>query len=164
MDDQVRNVSFEPARDLLSRFNYGETRRECPQEISIVCHVRHQTDQNIVSIRLQFRDFLQLYNKLTEKCFVHCVDNLFSRSLSDYESNCLDKCVLKFSNVNQRVMSTYVREQTLINERRFKEMEQQAQTIAAAPQISDAVASTGELAAGHSPPILAGGGEATAAA
>lgn len=58
-------------------------------------------------------------------CFNHCADNLFIRDLSADESNCLDKCVLKFSNVNQRIMSAYVHEQSIINERRMKEMEDQ---------------------------------------
>lgn len=112
----------------------------------------------LIPLRFQFRDFLQLYNKLTEKCFLHCVDNLFTRSLSEYESSCLDKCVIKFSNVNQRVMSTYVREQTLINQRRLKEMEQQMQTINAAQEQSSAASSTG-----HSEPILASSEQATVA-
>lgn len=73
---------------------------------------------------------------------MHCADNFFSRSLSDYESDCLDKCVLKFSNVNQRVMATSVKEQTIINDRRMKEMEQQIQTLnAATPETQSVVAS-----------------------
>lgn len=71
---------------------------------------------------------MQLYNKLTEMCFLHCADNFHSRELSTYESNCLDKCVAKFSNVNQRIMGTYVQEQSAINERRMKEMEEQIKT------------------------------------
>lgn len=80
----------------------------------------------------QFKDFLQLYNKLTEKCFLHCTDNFFTRELSTDESNCLDKCVLKFSNVNQRVMNAYVHDQAIINERRMKEMEEQMKANEAA--------------------------------
>lgn len=33
----------------------------------------------------QFKDFLQLYNTITEKCFNSCVDNLLSRSVADNE-------------------------------------------------------------------------------
>lgn len=60
-------------------------------------------------------------------CFKHCADNFNSRELSPEESTCLDRCVIKFSSVNQRVMSGYVEEQTLINTRRMKEMEVQMQ-------------------------------------
>lgn len=65
-------------------------------------------------------------------CFVHCVDNFFTRDLSTTESSCLDRCVLKFSNVNQRVMAAYIRDQAIINERRMKEMEDQARAQEAA--------------------------------
>lgn len=65
-------------------------------------------------------------------CFLHCTDNFFTRQLTTEESNCLDKCVLKFSNVNQRVMAAYVHDQGIINERRMKEMEQQAKANEAA--------------------------------
>lgn len=69
---------------------------------------------------------------MTEMCFVHCADNFFTRQLSTEESNCLDRCVLKFSNVNQRVMSAYVHDQAIINERRMKEMEEQVKANEAA--------------------------------
>lgn len=65
-------------------------------------------------------------------CFLHCADNLFSRELSPEETNCVDKCVIKFSNVNQRLMGAYVRDQGIINERRMKEMEEQAKASEAA--------------------------------
>lgn len=83
-------------------------------------------------------------------CFLHCADNFFTRDLSTNESNCLDKCVSKFSNVNQRVMAAYVHDQSLINERRMKEMEEQmkvneaslaasAASAAAIPDVTAAV-------------------------
>ncbi|KAG4078410.1 hypothetical protein HA402_013121 [Bradysia odoriphaga] len=72
-----------------------------------------------------FRDFLQLYNKLTETCFQHCTDNFFNRNLSQEETNCVDKCVIKFSNVNQKVMGIFVEAQTNINAKRMAELELQ---------------------------------------
>lgn len=79
-------------------------------------------------------------------CFVHCVDNFFTRDLSTTESNCLDKCVLKFSNVNQRIMSAYVRDQAIINERRMKEMEDQARANEASLAASAAAATPASTA------------------
>lgn len=61
-------------------------------------------------------------------CFKHCADNFYNRQLSTEESTCLDRCVIKFSSVNQRVMASYVEDQTAINARRLKEMEAQVQT------------------------------------
>lgn len=77
----------------------------------------------------QFRDFLVLYNKLTELCFKQCTDNFFSREVSQDESTCLDRCVIKFSRVNQRIMNAYVEDQTAIQARRMKEIEAQMQTV-----------------------------------
>lgn len=76
-------------------------------------------------------------------CFVHCADNFFTRQLSVNEESCLDKCIDKFSNVNQRVMAAYVHDQAIINERRMKEMEQQmkANEAAALSAATAAVAS-----------------------
>lgn len=79
---------------------------------------------------------------MTEMCFTHCADNFFSRELSTEESSCLDKCVLKFSNVNQRVMSAYVHDQAIINERRMKEMEEQVKANEAAIAASMAATDT----------------------
>lgn len=80
---------------------------------------------------------------MTEMCFVNCVDNFFTRDLSTTESNCLDKCVLKFSNVNQRVMAAYIRDQAVINERRVKEME----AVARAHEATLAASAAAEAAA-----------------
>lgn len=41
------------------------------------------------------------------------------------QTNCVDKCVIKFSNVNQKVMGIYVEAQTAINARRMAELETQ---------------------------------------
>lgn len=84
---------------------------------------------------------------MTELCFNHCADNFFDRELSTDESNCLDKCVLKFSNVNQRVMNAYVHDQTLINERRMKEMEEQAKVanLSAANDVNAALTNSSEI-------------------
>lgn len=77
---------------------------------------------------------------MTEMCFLHCADNFFTRDLSTEESTCLDRCVLKFGNVNQRVMNAYIHDQAIINERRMKEMEEQVKANEAALAASAAAA------------------------
>jgi Tim10/DDP family zinc finger len=92
----------------------------------------------------QFRDFLQLYNSITEKCFATCVDTLLHRRVEENENFCILNCVDKFAKVNQRMMTTYVEVQSSINEKRMEEYEkqlkeneaqalQQAQTTEPAP-------------------------------
>lgn len=79
-----------------------------------------------------FKDFLLLYNRITEHCFSHCTDNLFNRSISDTESSCVDKCVEKYARVNQRILGVYMEVQQVINDKRVKEMEEMQKKLEAA--------------------------------
>jgi len=75
------------------------------------------------------KSFLTVYNRITEICFKACVDNLSNRRLDPDETVCVDNCFRKFSSSNQRLLSVYVKEQAVINQRRTEEllkMEQEA--------------------------------------
>ncbi|XP_055902609.1 mitochondrial import inner membrane translocase subunit Tim10B [Eupeodes corollae] len=87
-----------------------------------------------------FKDFLLLYNKVTELCFTSCVDNFFTRNIGINESECVDKCVTKFARFNQSMMSVYVEVQTDINFRRNQELE------AATKQAAEAAAANASAA------------------
>ncbi|EDS35456.1 mitochondrial inner membrane protein translocase, 9kD-subunit [Culex quinquefasciatus] len=69
------------------------------------------------------KDFLGLYNRVTELCFSSCVDNFNVRDLSPEEVRCAENCVGKFTNTNQRLMQVYMDVQGKINERRYAEVE-----------------------------------------
>uniref|UniRef100_A0A1Q3FB16 Mitochondrial import inner membrane translocase subunit n=1 Tax=Culex tarsalis TaxID=7177 RepID=A0A1Q3FB16_CULTA len=69
------------------------------------------------------KDFLGLYNRVTELCFSSCVDNFNVRDLSPAEIRCAENCVGKFTNTNQRLMQVYMDVQGKINERRYAEVE-----------------------------------------
>ncbi|TDG41966.1 hypothetical protein AWZ03_011612 [Drosophila navojoa] len=71
------------------------------------------------------KDFLTLYNKVTELCFNRCIDNLSQRELFEQETTCVDRCVTKFARFNQNMMKSYVDVQTKINAKRMEEVEQQ---------------------------------------
>ncbi|KAH8265213.1 hypothetical protein KR038_001445 [Drosophila bunnanda] len=72
------------------------------------------------------KDFLALYNKVTEMCFGRCVDNLNKRALTSHEDVCVDRCVTKFARFNQAMMAFYVDVQTTMNAKRMEEMEEKA--------------------------------------
>ncbi|EDX02112.1 mitochondrial import inner membrane translocase subunit Tim10B [Drosophila teissieri] len=72
------------------------------------------------------KDFLTLYNKVTELCFSRCVDNLSQRDLGGQEDVCVDRCVTKFARFNQNMMKVYVDVQTTINAKRMEEVEENA--------------------------------------
>ncbi|XP_011203047.2 mitochondrial import inner membrane translocase subunit Tim10B [Bactrocera dorsalis] len=69
------------------------------------------------------KDFLTLYNKVTELCFSRCVETLYERELTNAENTCIDRCVTKFARFNQKMMNVYVEVQTDINQKRIKELE-----------------------------------------
>ncbi|XP_031549353.1 mitochondrial import inner membrane translocase subunit Tim10 B-like [Actinia tenebrosa] len=55
-----------------------------------------------------FREFLMLYNKLTENCFSSCITNLNQRSLTSEETSCVEVCSSKWVNLNHRQMSVFM--------------------------------------------------------
>ena len=75
-----------------------------------------------------FRDFLSVYNQMSESCFNRCIINLNHRNLSDEEKACTDVCAEKQMKFNNRLMSVYPIEQPLATERKLKEAEEQANT------------------------------------
>ncbi|NXK92470.1 T10B translocase, partial [Formicarius rufipectus] len=54
------------------------------------------------------RDFLLVYNRMTELCFRHCVYSLNYRLLTGSEESCLDSCAARLVRANHRLMSAYV--------------------------------------------------------
>ncbi|CAM9602311.1 unnamed protein product [Bubo scandiacus] len=64
------------------------------------------------------RDFLLVYNRLTELCFRHCISNLNYRLLTGREESCLDACAGKLLRANHRLVSAYVALMPAIVQRR----------------------------------------------
>ncbi|NXD88709.1 T10B translocase, partial [Halcyon senegalensis] len=87
----------------------------------------------------QLRDFLLVYNRLTELCFRHCVSNLNYRLLTGREESCLDGCAGKLVHANHRLMSSYVALMPAIVQRRLADYE-----ATAAPSSAEAGPVTGE--------------------
>ncbi|NWT05189.1 T10B translocase, partial [Mionectes macconnelli] len=54
------------------------------------------------------RDFLLVYNRMTELCFRHCVCSLNYRLLTGREESCLDSCAARLVRANHRLMGSYV--------------------------------------------------------
>ncbi|XP_027053195.1 mitochondrial import inner membrane translocase subunit Tim9-like isoform X1 [Pocillopora damicornis] len=56
----------------------------------------------------RYKEFLQLYNKLTQNCFIACVTNMNYRKVTAEEESCIDKCSTKWMNLNQRQMAVFM--------------------------------------------------------
>ncbi|XP_036233151.2 mitochondrial import inner membrane translocase subunit Tim10B [Bactrocera oleae] len=89
------------------------------------------------------KDFLTLYNKVTELCFSRCVETLYERELTNAENTCIDKCVTKFARFNQKMMNVYVEVQTDINQKRIQELETTQKQVDQASTSSSKVVAAG---------------------
>ncbi|KAI6079988.1 Mitochondrial import inner membrane translocase subunit Tim10 B isoform X6 [Aix galericulata] len=107
------------------------------------------------------RDFLLLYNRMTELCFRRCVSDLNHRLLTRREELCLDRCAGKLVRCNHRLMTAYVALMPSIAQRRAADYEASAARAQEAPAAPAAPDASPDAAPGASPPALAaaaGGG------
>ncbi|KAM9247390.1 mitochondrial import inner membrane translocase subunit Tim10 B [Leptosomus discolor] len=88
------------------------------------------------------RDFLLVYNRMTELCFRHCVSNLNYRLLTGREETCLDGCAGKLVRSQHRLVSAYVALMPAVLRRRAADHEA-APDPPAAPGPSQGAAATG---------------------
>ncbi|OQR78783.1 mitochondrial import inner membrane translocase subunit Tim9 B-like [Tropilaelaps mercedesae] len=79
------------------------------------------------------RDFMMIYNKMSEQCFAHCVIDLGQRKLSDDEIICVDRCVNKGIRLNHLMMDIYMKLQPEIIQKRVKENEMLQQQMMQLP-------------------------------
>ena len=65
--------------------------------------------QNLESTAIQnYREFMQLFNKIADQCFNACVVDMTRRDLAPEESKCVEKCANKMINSNHRLMSVFM--------------------------------------------------------
>ena len=93
---------------------------------------------------LQLKNFLYLFNRLSERCFKRCVYTLGQVTLTGDEKGCIDTCLTKNVNFNQKIMSLYMEINPPFQQRKMeeqmakvKEMEDAAAAAAGVPQVSD---------------------------
>ncbi|XP_074466967.1 mitochondrial import inner membrane translocase subunit Tim10 B [Sebastes fasciatus] len=86
------------------------------------------------------RDFLLVYNRMTESCFQRCSSNFNYRNLTMDEERCVDSCAGKLIRSNHRLMSTYVQLMPRMVQRRMEEMESKAAENAKAAEAAAAAA------------------------
>ncbi|XP_054899297.1 mitochondrial import inner membrane translocase subunit Tim10 B [Poeciliopsis prolifica] len=91
------------------------------------------------------RDFLLVYNRMTEICFQRCTSNFNYRNLTMDEERCVDNCAGKLIRTNHRLMGTYVQLMPRMVQRRMEEMESKAAEYAKA---AEAAATPGTIGAG----------------
>ncbi|XP_075707382.1 mitochondrial import inner membrane translocase subunit Tim10 B [Rhinoderma darwinii] len=91
------------------------------------------------------RDFLLVYNKMTEQCFSRCAKNLNYRTLTMEEEQCLDSCASKLIRSNHRLMASYVALMPGLVQRRMTEYENQNKESANDPLESSSSSSLSDV-------------------
>lgn len=59
------------------------------------------------------KDYILLYNKLSERCFQSCVSTLYGNHLAENEISCVNACTLRYVAFNQRMMKMFLEHQQL---------------------------------------------------
>ncbi|XP_059394809.1 mitochondrial import inner membrane translocase subunit Tim10 B-like [Carassius carassius] len=88
------------------------------------------------------RDFLLVYNRMTEICFQRCTSNFNYRNLTMDEERCADSCAGKLIRTNHRLMGTYVQLMPAMVQKRMQEMESKAAEMAKAEAAAQGGASS----------------------
>ncbi|CAJ2506310.1 Uu.00g004400.m01.CDS01 [Anthostomella pinea] len=55
----------------------------------------------------QIKEFLGLFSNLVDHCFMSCVDDFTSKSLSTRETGCVSRCVQKHMALSQRLSERF---------------------------------------------------------
>ncbi|CAG9828203.1 unnamed protein product [Diabrotica balteata] len=70
-----------------------------------------------------FKDFLLLYNTMSELCFKRCIDNVNSIKPDEGEIACVEDCATKFIKMNNKIMQSFIVAQTEITNKQRAEAE-----------------------------------------
>ncbi|XP_040907013.1 mitochondrial import inner membrane translocase subunit Tim10 B [Toxotes jaculatrix] len=98
------------------------------------------------------RDFLLVYNRMTEICFQRCTSNFNYRNLTMDEERCVDSCAGKLIRSNHRLMGTYVHLMPRMVQRRMEEMESKAAENAKAAEAAASASKESPATDASSPP------------
>lgn len=67
------------------------------------------------------KDFLTLYNSMSEHCFKKCATNFNYRLLTAEESDCVDNCATIYQKTNMRLMNQFMKMSPEMVQRRQEE-------------------------------------------
>lgn len=81
---------------------------QCLGRLNYISNANMQGTEREVTM---LRDVLLSHNIMTERCFSTCITKFRQNKLTDEESSCIDTCVGRYMNFNQRLMSSFFEQQ-----------------------------------------------------
>ena len=83
------------------------------------------------------KDFLLVYNTITEKCFWSCVTNMNDRNMTFDEQVCVHNCTMRFIRSGYRFMSEFAKLTPEMVKRRNEDALEQARKVGLSLEGSD---------------------------
>ncbi|XP_011871967.1 PREDICTED: mitochondrial import inner membrane translocase subunit Tim10 B [Vollenhovia emeryi] len=81
-----------------------------------------------------FKDFLLLYNQISETCFKKCANTFLSREITSDENLCVSNCAQKYIHANHKIMEIFMEVQPILVQKRMNEMNQAQAALEAQDQ------------------------------
>lgn len=75
-----------------------------------------------LQLRNQLKDFLVLYNQISETCFKKCANTFLTREITSDEDLCINNCAQKYIHANHKIMEIFVEVQPIMVRRRMEEV------------------------------------------
>ena len=69
-----------------------------------------------------FKDFLVLYNQISETCFKKCANTFLTREITSDEDLCVSNCAQKYIHANHKIMEIFMEVQPIMVRRRMEEI------------------------------------------
>ncbi|XP_011267855.1 mitochondrial import inner membrane translocase subunit Tim10 B [Camponotus floridanus] len=69
-----------------------------------------------------FRDFLLLYNQISETCFKKCANTFLTREVTSNEDVCVSNCAQKYIHANHKIMEIFMEVQPIMVRKRIEEI------------------------------------------
>ncbi|XP_011700196.1 PREDICTED: mitochondrial import inner membrane translocase subunit Tim10 B isoform X1 [Wasmannia auropunctata] len=69
-----------------------------------------------------FKDFLLLYNQISEMCFKKCANTFLSREITSDEDLCVSNCAQKYIHANHKIMEIFMEVQPVMVRKRMEEI------------------------------------------
>lgn len=89
-----------------------------------------------------FRDFLLVFNQISETCFRRCANTFLTRDITPNEDLCIKNCTEKHVNTNHKIMELYVEIQPVLVRKRIEEMNNTQAAIMAQSEDKQEVGTT----------------------